>query len=235
MTFLRVLRRQFLENTPLRKYLIYALVEVLLVMVGILLALQVDDWNNERLDRQAELTYYENIRDHIALDKQQIGGEIVFNSVYLDQFEYAFDIVEEGDRGKKDTLGKIAVNLIQYSDFDRQGNIYESLVNSGQSQVLNNHDILQRLQELEEQYLYINRMENIHYDAIMTHVIPGTSEAVAYASTKIMDESRIYDYRFQNLLISLIYIMREKDQIYKNTLDNIDGITALIDDELNSE
>ena len=236
MPFLRILRRNFLDNEPLKKYLIYALIEVLLVMVGILLALQVDDWNNQRIDRQSELTFYGNIKDQIQRDKERIGGEIVFNGFYLEQFEYAFDLVEGGERTaeNRDTLGVIAVNLLQYSDFDQQGNIYETLVNSGQSKIVSNHDILQRLQALEEQYLYINRMENIHYDAIMTHVIPATSETVAFATSKIMDEEEIYDYRFQNLLVSLIHIMREKEQIYKNTITNIDDISALIDEELGS-
>ena len=203
-------------------------------MVGILLALQVDDWNNKRIDRQSELTFYRNIKDQILRDKDRIGGEIDFNGHYLKQCEHAFDLVESGDRSKeiRDTLGQIAVDLSQYSDFDQQGNIYETLVNSGQSKIVNNHDILQRLQALEEQYLYINRMENIHYDAIMTHVIPAISETVDFFSKKIMVEDQIFDYRFQNLLVSLIHIMREKEQIYKNTIINIDEITALIDEEL---
>ena len=234
MAFLRVLRRQLLENGPLRKYLIYAIVEVLLVMVGILLALQVDDWNTERLDRQAELISYQNIKDQIERDKERIGGEIHFNRHYLDQFEFAFELVESGDRAKekKDTLGEITVNLIQYSDFDQQGNIYETLVNSGQSKIISNHEILQRLQALEEQYLYINRMENIHYDAIMTHVIPETSQSVDYNSRTIMEVDRIYNFRFRNLLVSLIHVMREKEEVYKNTISSIDEISALIDEEL---
>ena len=236
MAFLRILRRRFFDDITMKKYLIYALVEVVLVMVGILLALQVDDWNNQRIDRQSELTFYGNIKDQIQRDKDRIGGEIRFNGFYLEQFVYAFDLVEGEERSteNRDTLGVIAVNLLQYSDFDQQGNIYETLVNSGQSKIVSNHDILQRLQALEEQYLYINRMENIHYDAIMTHVIPATSEAVSFASTNIMDDNRIYDYRFQNLLVSLIHIMREKEQIYKNTITNIDEISILIDEELGS-
>ena len=221
----------------MKKYVIYAMVEVLLVMVGILLALQVDDWNNQRLDRQAEMISYQNIKDQITADKDRIGGEIRFNRHYLDQFEYAFDLLDRGDRNKeaKDKLGPIVVNMIQYSDFDQQGNIYETLVNSGQSKILSNLDILQKLQALEEQYMYIHRMENIHYDAIMTHVIPETSKAVAYAENKIIEEDRIYNYRFQNLLVSLIHVMREKDQIYNNTIANIDEICELIDDELKSK
>lgn len=236
MAFLRAIRRQFLENGAMKKYMIYALVEVFLVMVGILLALQVDDWHNQRLDRQAERTSYENIKDQIALDKERIAGQINYDGNYLEQFIYAFDYLGRGVRQKemKDTLGVIARNMLNYSDFDQQGNIYETLVNSGQSKLLSNHNILQRLQQLEGQYLYINRMENIHYDAIMTHVIPATSGAVDYATTTIMEEDKIYDYRFRNLLGSLIHIMREKKQVYENTIRNIDEITMMIEEELGS-
>ena len=38
----------------MRKYLIYAVGEVLLVMIGILLALQVNNWNQSRIQKITE-------------------------------------------------------------------------------------------------------------------------------------------------------------------------------------
>ena len=54
--FFRKLRRQFLDTKQPGRYLLYALGEVLLVMVGILLTLQVDHYNEERKERKDELT-----------------------------------------------------------------------------------------------------------------------------------------------------------------------------------
>ena len=64
------------------------------------------------------------------------------------QFEYANEIIENNDQTKTDTLGKIAIELMRVSDFDGSGNIYETLVNSGEINLLRNQEIVENLRRL---------------------------------------------------------------------------------------
>ncbi len=61
-------------------------------MIGILLAFQVDNWNEDREKKIEEIRTYENIREQILGDKEQIQGQIDYNNHYLAQFEYAHKI-----------------------------------------------------------------------------------------------------------------------------------------------
>ena len=45
LTFLRRIRRSLIESGSLRKYFIYAIGEIALVVIGILIALQINNWN----------------------------------------------------------------------------------------------------------------------------------------------------------------------------------------------
>jgi hypothetical protein len=47
--FFRKIRQKMLTENKFSKYLIYAIGEIILVMIGILLALQVNNWNTERV------------------------------------------------------------------------------------------------------------------------------------------------------------------------------------------
>jgi len=48
--FFRSIRKKLIEEDNVRKYLLYAIGEILLVVIGILIALQVNNWNEQQLE-----------------------------------------------------------------------------------------------------------------------------------------------------------------------------------------
>ena len=55
LTFLRKIRKSLIESGSARKYLIYAIGEIALVVIGILIALQVNNWNEARKTKSTEI------------------------------------------------------------------------------------------------------------------------------------------------------------------------------------
>ncbi|MEJ2113692.1 MAG: DUF6090 family protein, partial [Flavobacteriaceae bacterium] len=45
------IRQRLLSENKFSKYLLYAIGEIILVVIGILIALQVNNWNNERKEQ----------------------------------------------------------------------------------------------------------------------------------------------------------------------------------------
>ena len=68
LTFFRRIRKGLLDGGKTRRYLVYAIGEVLLVMVGILLALQVNNWNLKRLDSRTEKAVCSNLHTSLSSD-----------------------------------------------------------------------------------------------------------------------------------------------------------------------
>ena len=231
MKLFKNIRRSLIDQQNLKKYLLYAIGEILLVMIGISLAFQLDNWNENRVKQDAEIRFYENIKEQIIDDKKLIAGQKEYNNHYLTQFKYANEIIETNDRSKLDTLGMLVRNFSKYSDFDKQGNIYETMVNSGQIKLLHNHKIVNGIRELEELYNYTNRMESIHYDAMMNHVMLAINPVINFSTGKIQKPDAVFTYEFQNIPIMLIQIMNEKNETYNKTLNEIERVTKLIDDE----
>lgn len=60
--FFRKLRFDLIETGKTRKYLKYAIGEIILVMIGILLALQVNNWNNRRIEKSKEQAILKNLQ-----------------------------------------------------------------------------------------------------------------------------------------------------------------------------
>ena len=66
--FFRKIRQQLLLQNRFRKYILYAIGEIVLVMIGILLALQVNNWNQSRQDKKFETTMLHEIKGSLESD-----------------------------------------------------------------------------------------------------------------------------------------------------------------------
>jgi len=53
----RKIRAQLLTQNKFSKYLLYAIGEIVLVVIGILIALSINNWNSERINRKQEKEY----------------------------------------------------------------------------------------------------------------------------------------------------------------------------------
>ena len=65
-----------METGKTGKYLKYTIGEILLVMIGILLALQVNNWNQNRIDKKREITLLEQLLDNFIANKKNIENGI---------------------------------------------------------------------------------------------------------------------------------------------------------------
>jgi hypothetical protein len=78
-TFFRRIRKGLLESNTLQKYLLYAIGEIALVVIGILLALQINTWNNEQNLRKKEKVYLKEITVNLEDDLKNILHTLDFN------------------------------------------------------------------------------------------------------------------------------------------------------------
>ena len=74
--FFRKIRQRLLSENKFSKYLIYAIGEIVLVVIGILIALQIGQWNKESEVKELELTILKEIRSNLNDDLNQMNGDI---------------------------------------------------------------------------------------------------------------------------------------------------------------
>lgn len=66
--FFKYLRRRMLTNKKFGKYLFYAIGEILILAMGILFALQVDRWDQQRLNKTVEISILKAIKTELEED-----------------------------------------------------------------------------------------------------------------------------------------------------------------------
>jgi len=75
LTFFRRIRKGLLDGSATRKYILYAVGEILLVMIGILLALQINNWNENRKDNLKEIANLKSLKSELENSLEEVNSD----------------------------------------------------------------------------------------------------------------------------------------------------------------
>ncbi|NNF35170.1 MAG: hypothetical protein HKN68_13740 [Saprospiraceae bacterium] len=90
----RNIRRTVSDSDPLRKYLFYAIGEIFLVVVGILLALQINNWNQDRINKNTEKKLLEELVENLSVNAQRLEESVKGELKTASSIEIVVDVLE---------------------------------------------------------------------------------------------------------------------------------------------
>lgn len=233
MLFLKIKRFNYVINGNTKSYLFYAFGETILIVFGILLALQINIWNLDRINAKTEAQYYHNLKDQLNEDRVSLLNKIISNKNSLRQFSYAKLVILSNDTSNIDSLANISLELINHSDFRRKSNVYQTLVNSGEIKHIKNKKVIEKLQGLEDTYAFINRLEETHLKYIIYQIVPDIQQIIQVDPLLVKDAEAIYSYQFQNNFDLSIGVINRKMEQYSLAVNEITSIIESIHIELN--
>jgi len=91
LKFFRRVRQKFLAENKVTRYLLYAFGEILLVVIGIMLALQVNNWNTERVKLIEEKNTYIKVIKDLESDSTRIAYAIRNFKIHQDIHFQVYD------------------------------------------------------------------------------------------------------------------------------------------------
>lgn len=94
-----------------------AFFEVGLVVIGILIAFQIDTWNNERQLRQKEIQYLSFIQDGLLSDRQRIESVIAGNDEKNKSVTFLFDIFS-GEISNEEAVDALLAHVYVFGVYD---------------------------------------------------------------------------------------------------------------------
>lgn len=156
LSFFRIIRKKLANDNQFLKYSRYAIGEIVLVVIGILIALQINTWNEERKEQKVILSHYIELRNDLNKDLANIKSYIDTVKTTEKLGIYIYDFLnynlEKVDSAK---LKMAFISIERYAFFSRSKNAYSNLVSSGdihlipsielKNQLGNYHDIDQWL------------------------------------------------------------------------------------------
>ena len=140
--FFRNTRRRLLRENRFTRYLIYAIGEIVLVVIGILIALQIDEWNNERNRQQWE----NEVLSQVRTDLNQSQGELIeISAFYLEMAKASANVLrifwKDEIPYKKDSLRDLLYMVRGSRVYSPPLGNMKALMNSGKIDLVNDPEI----------------------------------------------------------------------------------------------
>jgi hypothetical protein len=168
INFFRRIRQSLLTENKFSKYLLYAIGEIVLVVIGILIALQINNWNEYQKERKSERLLLSEIRDNLKYDLNDFESNITTlqnKSISSKMMLKAL----ENNIPYHDSLGYYFSYLNAYPHFSSKTNGYKLLQSKGLEIVINNN-LRNKITDLYEdryQYLLTFEKERIDYNKVL--------------------------------------------------------------------
>jgi hypothetical protein len=153
-------------DNRLTKYLLYAIGEIVLVVIGILIALQINNANELRKQREKEVHYLTNIQNDLRLNIQEIDRYIETRSQRIASAQSIIEHFEGKPLADLDKFNKEAIDIYTWKKFFQSDNTFQELRNSGNLGLISNEAIKDGLLDLDNLYKKLKYEEDhFRYDA----------------------------------------------------------------------
>lgn len=156
INFFKKFRKKNITNNKLSNFIFYAIGEIFLVVVGILIALQVNNWNEDRKNARKEQIILIQLEKEYKSNLAQLEEKMLMRKEIINTSEEILDIIDNPNDVNSDTLfNKIGILTLDPT-FDP---IMNDLISSGNLQLISNKELkiklsnwtsdVQALQEME--------------------------------------------------------------------------------------
>ncbi|NNK81435.1 MAG: hypothetical protein HKO93_08040, partial [Flavobacteriales bacterium] len=133
--FFRHIRQRLLSENRLGKYLIYAVGEIILVVIGILIALQINNWNEDRKERAEEQVVLAQLHKEFKNNLAQLDEKIGIRNSIIQASSQLNSYIDDPGLRHNDSILKYTGVLGIAPTFDP---IRTDFVASGKLQLISN-------------------------------------------------------------------------------------------------
>ena len=247
--FFRKIRQKMLTENKFKKYLIYAIGEIILVVIGILIALQVNNWNENRKNNKVEENYLISLKDEFEFNKQNLTTTVNLNNRNAN---FGLQILKhtgplEPEINNK-TFDSLLVSTIGYEvEFRPRNEIINELISSGKIALINNSTLrtelsswaeaLQRIRTQESEVskyrfqLLELTMKEINLRDAITNATGGIF-GITKSKFEKKNNQLLTSQEFESILTSFIGSSKFADQRFSLIDKKIDSILILIKQEI---
>ena len=143
--FFRKIRKNLLSEGKTGKYLKYAIGEIILVVIGILIALSINNWNERRKDNNLKQTFLLKLKSNLQDDISNFKEVGKINERYLMHIDSALTIINNHESYNTEDLQRHLKFLNRSSRFNTNRIAFDNIISIGKVNIIENDSITEKL------------------------------------------------------------------------------------------
>ncbi|MFC3881534.1 hypothetical protein ACFOSV_15170 [Algoriphagus namhaensis] len=238
--FFRIIRQRMLTENRASKYLLYAIGEIVLVVIGILIALQINTWNQDRVNRKMEKKILIDLRQELSTNKEKVRKAIERReNLYEPLGRYMKLMVK--DSISYSSFSEIHQKTFFSSKISPSFGVINSLISSGEVNLISNdslkylvtdwRDVIAVFMYIEDNSFAGHRRFEEYFDKVFP-LMGNQFHNKSLEDLRVRFEKIIDDIEYRNRLITIGQHFEAANLNGHETIDYIDRMTNLIDREL---
>jgi len=242
--FFRKLRWSSLSRKRIPKYIAYATGEIVLVVIGILIALQINNWNEQTKKQELGIDYLRQLQQDLTLDAQLYEEQISNLSRQLEQVDSIVTILEKPDASINTIMtileNGVGVDGALYDNYDINNNTFLALQNSGNMNLIKKsvYDQVLDLNRSQKHYVRIIRDNSLY----LQNVVMEAQKAIPRGGGSLLREQLLQTVdwpQFSLNLINALYLNKGVNErhikVTSDILDQTNALNELIINEIENE
>jgi len=230
-------RHALLTENKFSKYLLYAIGEIALVMVGILLALQVNNWNEQRKDRVTEQKLLNALQEDLLINIHRLNKDILLEQRTIRQANKIIKYLDER-KPYDPSLNMIFAEAIYSPDITISITSYESIKYKG-IDIIQNESLQRSIIDLFD-VVYTNliaetvRLENQFWPSSVLPMVHKHFREVERGKLKPTDyEALLEDTTYKNMVVHRANFRKLALELKTKALHDTEELLEMIEVELN--
>jgi len=188
--FFRKIRQKMLIENKVSKYMLYAIGEILLVVIGILIALAINNNSEAGKIKIKELNYLKGIKSDLHLNLLELNAYKLKRETSVKSAEIILTFFEEEITIDPNEFNFHNLNVQVWYPIKKNDNTFQELINSGNLAIISNDYIKNTLLNLQLGYKQISFLE-VH----LTYDFENYMYPIYFSITDL--KSDIENYTFQ--------------------------------------
>ncbi len=254
LKFFRKIRRKLIEDKKIGNYILYAIGEIVLVVIGILIALAINNSNEDIIKREKEQVYLAGLKNEFETSKLKLEELIRVNRNCYEAAVKIVALADTPDATSEAELSELFVTAFAYDIFFNPNNsLLNEMINSGSLKDISNDTLriqltnwIATIEDIANQEKVLSEQRNNVVDVFrqknqsirtvldltgMSHELGLSVKKDTFSNLNVLNSMS-----FENgMLLFIVTSQATENAHYRPLIEDLDLILSLIEKEIKSE